>query len=211
MSDAVGQANPDSFTRREVNGEQLIDFTAGHTVTSRAEDGSAASYEHRYQITVNASRNYWPIRLETEVTQSPARGHKSRQTITVQGWVEAGPIAYPRHVELQSYSRPPEGSADVLLMMTATCDVESVAVNSDIPDSVFRRPFPAGTIYHDPRDWRWYEVDANGASQKYVPKPRGIRGAVLVYHLLWIAAGCVYLRRKSAGRVTRPMSEAVST
>ncbi|MBC8113532.1 MAG: ABC transporter permease, partial [Candidatus Saccharimonas sp.] len=70
-----------SISEREVDGERLIDVsftrsvnttTAVSMITAVGVDDlrdTRVSHEHRYQVTVNATRHYWPVRVQLEVAE----------------------------------------------------------------------------------------------------------------------------------------------
>ena len=81
---------------------------------------------------------------------------------------------------------------------TNESEILEIAVNTDLPNSVFAPAFPIGSIIggHDGKN---YEVIADGTEQLYVAKAKGLRGAVFGFHLLWIAIGSTWLLRRKVG------------
>ncbi len=206
---------------REVNGEQLIDFRLTQTiheitgVAANGRDVEHASREYRYLVTVNATRHHWPVRVTLEVAAMPEAKIISRTETTAEGWLDAGPLAYPRQVTQRNYIARPSvnppsatnpqhdeaqaNSPPLELTLTTEIELQEIAVNTDLPDALFAPAFPSGTVFHDQQDRKQYEVTADGREQLYVPKPKGLRGAVFAYHLLWIASAMVWLFRRNAG------------
>lgn len=186
---------PESVAAREADGEQLVDLVFRQTIPANPAENLPNAFEHRYRITVNVSRDFWPVSLERETRRLPDGVLILRTTLSTEGWIDAGPTVFPQRIELQQFLKAqdrPDDSEELLLAATQICDVEFIAANVEIPESVFANPFPPGATYFDDRDRRYYETDAAGRPQAYVPRPRGMRGAVFVYHLIWITlAGVV--------------------
>ncbi|MFO0818292.1 MAG: hypothetical protein U1A77_10150 [Pirellulales bacterium] len=208
-----------SLSVREDAGEQLVEFTlirrlpAGHYPPSAAERAGepATEAELRSHITVNASRHYWPVKIIDEARLRPSGQLESRIETTATGWIDAGPCSFPRHVQQKWFldSRLPDASHDSradassTLPLVSTVEMETleVAMNTTLPDSAFTARPPAGTVILDSRDNKNYEVLADGSEQLYVSRPKGLRGAVFTYHLLWITAAiAAFLRRTRASQ-----------
>ncbi|MEK6258772.1 MAG: hypothetical protein AABP62_09130 [Planctomycetota bacterium] len=209
-----------SISQREVDGERLINVSFTRLVNATTAVGvddlrdTRVSHEHRYQVTVNATRHYWPVRVQLEVAESGGR-LISRNETKAEGWVDAGPLVYPRKVAQASYLPVPSpGEKTTLgersnqtdrtanpskleLVVTHEVEVLEIAVNTDLPDAVFAPAFPVGSVIYDQRDRKHYEVDASGTEHLYQPRPKGLRGTVFVYHLIWItaAAACLFGRK----------------
>lgn len=227
LTDLLNETSPSeadakriAITQREQDGEQFIDFTLTRSVSTITTfgatdlDDTQSSYNHRYLVTVNATRHYWPIRVQLEVAE-PGGRLISRTEIKAEGWIDAGPLVYPRKVKQVSYQAVPHPNERTMpgklsktddsaatppkLELTVTHEVEvlEIAVNSDLPDAVFAPAFPIGAVIYDQRDRKFYEVNASGSEQLYQPKPKGLRGTVFVYHLIWItaAAACLLGRK----------------
>lgn len=208
-----------SISQREMDGERLIDVSFTRSVSTITAVGvddlreTRVSHEHRYQVTVNATRHYWPVRVQLEVAESGER-LISRTETTAEGWIDAGPLAYPRKLKQVSYQTVPlpgeaitpdvrskqaDRSANPLKLehvITNEVEVLEIAVNSGLPDAVFAPAFPVGSVIYDQRDRKHYEVDASGTEHLYQPKPKGLRGTVFVYHLIWITAAAAWLLRR---------------
>lgn len=205
LQDRIGALPPDAFHWREVDGERLLDFEIDFKISGVNEHATPSLYEHRIQATLNVSRNCWPIRTQHEFRQAPNQQPMHRTVVTAHGWIGTGPIAYPKAMHYQRYQRSrthPDIADELVLFTDQECDFELVEINPEIPDSVFASPFPPGAIYSDSRDRQHYEIDAAGKPQPYSPKPRGLRGAVLGYYILWITAAVIYWTR-GAQRINR--------
>ena len=206
-----------SITQRDVDGEKLIDFTMITTIdpdTGRVTNGEkkfVVAVEHRYQVTINASRSYWPVHSTLEATGIPDGLVIVRHETTTEGWIDAGPIVYPRKIRKVSSSdnlarqkhlnirdNSLVGSFKLEIDETNETEILEIAVNPDLPDSTFAPAFPVGSVIYDQQDSKQYEVTADGTEQPYIAKPKGTRGAVFGYHLLWIAATAVWLFRRNA-------------
>lgn len=197
-----GEILRSSLSPRELDGEQLIDIAFTHaTNTIRATDAitgngvagrslNEIAYEHHYQVTVNATRHYWPIRVQLEVAEANGR-LISRTETKAEGWIDAGPLVYPRKVVQLTY----QPVTTPKLEHAATHEVEllEIAVNTDLPDADFAPAFPVVSVIYDQKLRKHIEVTADGTEQIYQPKPKGLQGAVFVYHLLWIASAVAYL------------------
>ena len=207
-----------TITERDEDGEQLIDIAFTRTLNATTaiaaiRVGHRSTNDHRYQVTLNATRHYWPTRVQMEVSET-GKHPISRTEIKAEGWIDAGPLVYPRKVEQSNYlivppnkaatSTPHSNSSDnsvtppkLELVITQEAELLEIAVNTDLSDAVFAPAFPIGAVVYDQRDRKHYEVDASGTEHLYQPKPKGLRGAVFVYHLIWItAAATCLLRRK---------------
>jgi len=196
FQDLISKSIEDSFTTRIVNGEKLIDFQLENSIAlPNGSDSSQSVHLHSlYQVTVNASRSYWPISLDVLVTDQSTGQPKSRVVIITQGWIDAGSNVYPRKIERQSYLMAVAAeSTELLLGATIVEDIELLEVNQPIPETVFSAPFPPGLVIYDTRDHNWYEAGPHGELKKYIPTPKGIQGAVLAYHLTWITLGMIFL------------------
>ncbi|MFO0872035.1 MAG: hypothetical protein U0935_24170 [Pirellulales bacterium] len=215
-------APPIPVSVREEAGEQLVEFTlirllpAGHfppfpATASSPAGAPATEAEWRSHVTVNASRHYWPVKIIDETTLRPSGQLLSRTETTATGWIDAGPFSFPRHVEQKGFLDSRSLNADLdsrtdapsTLPLVSTVELETleVAMNTDLPDSAFTARPPAGTVILDSRDNKNYEVLADGSEQLYVPRPKGLRGAVFTYHLLWITAAiAVFIRRTRASQ-----------
>ena len=202
-----------SVNQRDVDGERLIDFSITQTITaitavSANDDHTRVSHDDRYQVTVNATRHDWPIRVTIEVSLSPDGPIASRSETTAEGWIDAGPLVYPRKVKhLNHLAGPvPSGSPNtghrpvntptLAHAFTSEAETLEITVNTDLPDSVFAPAFPTGSVIQDAQDGKNYEVTAAGTEQLYQPRPKGLRSAVLGYHLLWMAIASTWLLRR---------------
>ncbi len=211
-----GEILHSSLSQRELDGERLIDIAFTRTISESMAVGvdgrehNATSYEHRYQVTVNATRHYWPIRVQLEIAEANGR-LISRIETKAEGWIDAGPLVYPRRVEQLTYqpvpvpgdkvtseAQPqqadqPSASPKLELLITHEVELLEIAVNTDLPDAVFAPAFPVGSVIYDQKLRKHFEVIADGTEQVYQPKPKGLQGAVFVYHLLWIASAVASL------------------
>jgi ABC-type transport system involved in multi-copper enzyme maturation permease subunit len=187
-----------SVQRRDVDGEHIIDFEIQWT------EPAGVNQAHRCRVTVNASRNYWPVHMELDVIQGPDGHPLSRQTVDARGWIEAGTVSYPRHVEQNGYRTLPKvsgftdtvaGEPDLQRVVTQKTEVLELVVDAELPDQVFASPFPPGMIIYDQSDRKFYQADDSGAVHRYQPIPKGTRGAVFAYHLAWISAAAIFLYR----------------
>jgi ABC-type transport system involved in multi-copper enzyme maturation permease subunit len=185
---------PRTMILREVDGEQLLDIQVEQK-PSPSPGGTPTVFDYRFQITLNRTRNDWPVRLQLERFRTQDHRLTFRQIITCNNWLDIGPIAYPKQIIQQSYIRSttsPVGSDELELMETQEINFELVEINPQIPESIFTEPFPVGTWYYDQQDRKHYEVDSTGTPQIAIFKPKGLQGAVLAYHLLWITAALIY-------------------
>ena len=216
LTELLGSEELSSVSQREVDGEQLIDFTITRAVspsvavgTTHDSDAGFSQY-FRYQVTVNATRHYWPIRVNIEHSQSRDGPPTSKSETTTEGWINAGPLVYPKKLKSLTYlARPTTTGATnkndhsvvspkLEHVTTNESEILEIAVNTDLPNSVFAPAFPVGSIIggHDGKN---YEVIADGTEQLYVAKAKGLRGAVFGFHLLWIAIGSTWLLRRKVG------------
>ncbi|HEY4259074.1 MAG TPA: hypothetical protein VGM98_02890 [Schlesneria sp.] len=185
---------PRTITLREVDGEQLLDMQ-GEQKPYPAPSGTQTEYDHRYQITLNLTRNDWPVHLQHESFRTADHQITFRQIITCKNWRDAGPISYPKQIIQQTYARSGDAAAnsdELELIATQETNFELVEINPTIPESTFTEPFPIGSRYYDLRYRKYYEVDSTGTPQIAIPKPKGLQGAVLTYHLLWITAALIF-------------------
>ena len=219
ISPSEADAKRIATSQREQDGEQFTDFTLTRSVSAITTfgatdlDDTQSSYNHRYLVTVNATRHYWPVRVQLEVAE-PGGRLISRTEIKAEGWIDAGPLVYPRKVKQVSYQAVPRPNERTVpgkfsktddiaatppkLELTVTHEVEvlEIAVNSELPDAVFAPAFPIGAVVYDQQVRKHYEVNASGSEQLYQPKPKGLRGTVFVYHLIWITAAAAYMCRR---------------
>ena len=214
LTHLLGMAKLTDVVQREVDREQLIDFTMRQTINDVPSVGpngwdiTPVSQNDRYTVTVNASRHYWPIKVVHEVSQSSDGTILSRDETTAEGWIDAGLLVYPRKVtRLNSVvARTSNGqlmrnndaanTQKLEHVITNESEILEIAVNTDLPDSIFAPAFPTGSVIQDAQDGKTYEVTAAGTEQLYHPKPKGLRGAVFGFHLLWMAIATTWLLRR---------------
>ena len=185
---------------REVGGEQLVDLVLAPS-GSAVEDGKAITWQQRIRATINGSQQYWPVFVRTETAETKDAAPYHAQELEATGWIESGPLVYPQHLEQRVYysirpDKPPAGFVPQLeLGLTQTIDILEAVANAGIADTEFAPAFPVGEVYYDSRARQYFQVDADSKSVPYVPVPRGLRGAVFVYHLCWLTAliGYVFL------------------
>ena len=182
----------DSLQQREIDGEQLIDVVITYPARSQEvfTDGRLQTISfmgHRLQMTVNATRQYWPVKIFVDQLADASGTIQNRYEVTASGWVKSGSTVFPQKIE-QIISAP-RSNLDVtrkeppefLVTQTNTCEVLEADVNQGLPDQIFASSIPAGVGYYDMEDRRQYVRDESGAIKPYVPKPRGIRGVVFLY------------------------------
>ncbi|MBS0205749.1 MAG: hypothetical protein JSS49_22840 [Planctomycetes bacterium] len=203
LADLLASQDVISFSRRELDGEQLIDC-----VIDRRQGGLASEQAH-FEVTFNASRDYWPIQLKYEVSLGSGGSVIMRHETTCEGWIDAGPVVYPRKLTQVTHRATPfptefemthpqsARQSKLEHVSTKESEILEIAVNTNLADAVFAPAFPDGTVFSDLADRKLYEVKA-GAESLYIPKPKGIQGAVFVFHLLWITIAVVYLFWRSA-------------
>ena len=191
---------------RQVNGEHLVDLKLDGIARPTGQEFSP----QRFQATINVSRQCWPIFTRTEHATTPEGSAFMVVEMTATGWIEAGSVIYPRHIEKRTLTtRPtssndwtPPGDSPLQLDTTQILDVLDIAINQDISEASFAPEFPPDSIFNDVRDRKIYAVNERGMVQPYVPQPSGVRGAVLVYHICWmtILGGYGWWRSRSAVR-----------
>lgn len=189
-----------SVALREVDGEKLIEIRAQQSSPGNVNDGSVTNRKSRYEITVNQSRGDWPVRSVLDFVPAESDQVHSRRIVTVMDWMDAGSLSIPKRIVVQDLIRLQKsdgGSADLVPASTQETTVEFFELNPEIKDSIFAESFPAGSRYYDMRDRQCYEVDQTGATTIYVPQPKGVRGTVLAFHLIWITVGLAYLVTQS--------------
>ena len=193
------------LSTRVVDGEQFVDLEVINEYPAADKSGI---WVRKSQATINVSRQYWPVFVKSEwgpsaTAKLQSAVGSSSQEITATGWIESGGMSYPRHIEIRQFQSLPDKAELPLpegtkrapqLCYIHTIDVEKVVINAGIPDAAFSPQFPVGEIYQDGRDQKqkYYEVDPAGKSIAYVPRPRGLRGAVFVYHVCWMTALAAY-------------------
>lgn len=191
---------------RQVDGEQLVDLELLKTYPLHNRN------QAKIRATINVSRDFWPVYLRYEHVQREPPGTGFVNEVIATGWIEAGPLVYPEHIEERSFrslhlplaQSTPDGDApQPKLSEIKRLDIQKIAVNRGIPDTEFAPQFPLGAVYLDQRDRKFYQVDPAAKSVAYVPQPRGLRGAVFVYHLFWITALSTYCLIRSRSRKPR--------
>lgn len=184
----------------EVDGEQFIDCIIHRMLGT---EGHA-----RYKVTFNASRHFWPIRMTFECSLGRSDSVYMRHESTCEGWIDAGALMYPRKLTRVEYravpfpterefSNPPDRPLKLEHFATKESEILEIAVNTNLPDAVFSPSFPEGTVFSDLADRKFYQVK-DGSEESYHPKPRGLQGAVFVFHLLWITVAVSLLFRRTA-------------
>ena len=105
LTELLGSEELSSVSQREVDGEQLIDFTITPAVSPGIAHDREAGFPRivRYQVTVNATRHYWPIRVNIEHSQSRDGPPTSKSETTTEGWINAGPLVYPKKLKSLLY------------------------------------------------------------------------------------------------------------
>lgn len=197
----------ESLERHEVDGEQLIEITIHRP--ARTEDVWDESGHqkvdfmgHRVTMTINASRQFWPVRITAEQLSDAAGRVSARFETTATGWISSHSYVVPRTVK-QVISRPrrnPDGSDATPLEFLVTeikqCEVLEVTVNEGVPDNAFQSPIPAGSPYYDMPKREFVVQDEAGKTQPYVHPVRGVRGAVFGYLTTSTLFGLCYLFRR---------------
>ena len=215
---------------RDVDGERLIDLQGTRTVQGIDGKEPEPAITSNFQMTVNVSRNFWPIHVREEaVFGSPVILHTIIEA-TATGWVDAGPMFYPRKIEqitvlpwpLDQQSAKSGNPSTTLPMLapveTKSVEVTEIAINSALSDDLFRPAFPVGAAYWDLRDRKPHEIDVQGNIIDFRPLPKGIRGATFVYHVIWISALFAYLlnrrdhseNRRSLNRMAEPSTKGMN-
>ena len=188
-----------SLGSREVDGEQLIDCVVQRML---GNEGHA-----RFKVTFNASRHFWPIRMNYECSMGRSDSVYMRHETICDGWIDAGGLMYPRKLTRVEYravpfpterefSNPSDRPLKLEHFATKESEILEIAVNTNLPDAVFSPPFPEGVVFSDLADRKFYQVK-DGTEQSYHPKPKGLQGAVFAFHLLWITVAVTCLFRRA--------------
>ena len=193
------QATTVSIVTRRESGEELIDLSFTNPALNAFPNTSSGFATTRYRVTINATRHYWPVDIIYEFRTGDGLP-QSRSEITANGWIDAGPLVYPKRIThrafQQRHTSPTPKSQELDLFLTIESEVTEANANTGIPDETFAPKFPTGSILFDENQQKHIEVDSDGEERAYVPTPKGIRGAVATYQLLILAAGVVYLFRR---------------
>ncbi len=192
------QAGAVSIVARSESDEEFIDLSFTNPAPGSSPLATTGVTTTRYRVTINATRQYWPVVVVIEYVTADGL-LQLRSEITANGWIDAGPLAYPKQITHRAFQQIPTNpnsrTNELELFLTKESEVTDVAVNTGIPDEIFAPKFPAGLIF-DENERKYIEVDSDGEEHAYVPTPKGIRGAVAAYQLLILAAGVVYLFRR---------------
>jgi ABC-type transport system involved in multi-copper enzyme maturation permease subunit len=194
----------ESIKRYEVDGEQMIDLVI-HS-PARTEDNFTEFGQqkvdfmgHRMVMTINATHQYWPIKIEVDYLSTAEGRVAVRYETIVTGWVPNKSFDFPRAIR-QVVSRPrrnADGSDATPLEFLVTeikqCEVLELAINEGLPDTAFASPIPAGVPYYDMRTRENLVHDESGQIRPYLYRPRGVQGAVFGYLATSAAAAIVYL------------------
>jgi hypothetical protein len=122
-------------------------------------------------VSMNASRSFWPQRIETFVVIYPPGAESQRlktQEVVVDGYLESDGISYPKKVTAKSFQTPPStvASGDAEETETLTViemfNIEQFAVNAAVPDDEFQLEFPPETRVLDKANGGQYIVGADG-------------------------------------------------
>jgi ABC-type transport system involved in multi-copper enzyme maturation permease subunit len=197
----------DSIERKDIDGEQFIEFTitkpAGRQEV-QTENGSQVMdfMGHRLQMTVNVTRDCWPVKIIVHQLADASGRVSERDETNASGWIESGGIVFPRTVE-QKIFKPrisaKESSADspeFLETEVKRCEIVEIDVNNGIPDDVFSSVIPPGEGYYDTDTSKYLEIDESGLIKPHIPRPRGLRGATFAYMIVTLVAGLIYLYRR---------------
>lgn len=184
---------PLKMSVREIDGELLLEITDINAVPIPPTDPtSAVGREFQTEMILNTARNDWPTHIRRDLVEKSTGRVLQREQLTFTGWHE-GPVAYPRKIVDQFWAlddSAPDHAA-LTLQTTTTTEIESIDFPDALPMTTFTDAFPVGARYYDTRDRLLHEVTADGGSQTFIPQPRGLRGAVLVYHLGWISLATI--------------------
>lgn len=193
------QAASVSIVARRESGEELIDLSFTNPTLNTFSETSPGFATTRYRVTINATRDYWPVDIRYEFLTGEET-LQTRNEVTAIGWIDAGPLVYPKRITHREFqlrqTSPPLKSQELELVLTIESEVTEATANTGIPDEIFAPKFPAGSILFDENQRKYIEVDSGGEEHAYVPTPKGIRGAVATYQLLILAAGVAYLFRR---------------
>ena len=195
LIDLLEQAGAISIVARDESGEEFIDLSFTNPAPGSSPLATSGVTTTRYRVTINATRHYWPVVVVYEYFAADGLP-QSRNEITANGWIDAGPLAYPKQITHRAFNSLNSRTNELESFLTIESEVTEAAVNTGIPDEIFAPKFPAGSILFDESQRKYFEVDSDGEEHAYVPTPKGIRGAVATYQLLILAAGVVYLFRR---------------
>lgn len=178
---------------RTVDGERLVDFVVD---VSYMRQGQVSEHE-TYNMTMNLTRNYWPVHIRHEIFDGDSLFLVFE--VTANGWIESNGINYPQKVTQEEFVLLPaqstSGSAsakELKLRGSQSVDVVECSINQGVSDDVLKPRFPPGTEYTNQDSGVLYRVDTAGVGQVFQPLPKGIRGATFVYHLIWITGAVAY-------------------
>lgn len=113
--------------------------------------------EHR--ITVNLSKDFWPIRIDEHVlardTSAGRRLETHQEQTTINGLRDVAGVYYPTSIATAAFTYDVEHKPGSLIAeigrkavsWTRTLGVESVDINSELPDQELQLEFPQGTRY----------------------------------------------------------------
>ena len=182
------------------SGEEFVELSFTNPAINAAPDIPPVFAASTYRVKINTTRHYWPVKLQFENVGADGTP-QSRFEMDAEGWIDAGPLTYPRKITSRSFqlSNSNRKNEELELINTIVSEVTEVAVNTAISDDAFVLKFPPGAIFYDASQRKHYEVGSDGDEHAYIPTPKGIRGAVMTYQFCVFAAVVVYLfRRKTA-------------
>jgi len=185
--------------------DRVADGNLRISAVRAALDPQTGPIETRFEISLDPARDLALTRIQRDLVVVRSQQVTDRTVITVSPETIDDAQTYPRQMEQQVYSNrtdDPSRPGPLTLWWTVTTTIESVSLPERVPDSTFENAFPAGARYIDMRDRTLYEVAADNTARAFVPQPRGIRGAVLVYHLGWISMVVVVAGLRSRASVS---------
>lgn len=204
LNELLANATKVVVKTREVAGETLIDFSFAQPAPLSAPPANGLALptpDYRYRVTVNATRNFWPVSILLEIPGPDGIPiHQTRAT--AREWIDAGAVVFPKFITIHTSglgSAPgPDGKPQLELLTSQEAEVIEVQVNSGLPDSAFTPLFPPGSILFEPTLQQNMVVAEDGSERIYYPTPKGLRGSILAYQLMVVGAGIVYLVRQKA-------------
>lgn len=174
---------------RLVDGERLADVE----LRVPAAPVPGAPYQ-RADLTVNVTRQHWPVFVRTEAFTEPGAPPFQIDERKAEGWIGSHGVVYPRHLEQRTWahSLPPDssvGASDPAPQLVSTIEfaVRSFDARPNFAPADFALAVPAGEVYFDVNERAHFEIDDGGRAVPYVPRLRGLQGAVLAYHLTCLA------------------------
>lgn len=184
-----------TITESEIDGERLIRINFEQKRSSNEEDNPNSSSVHRVTMVFNRSRNDWPVFFQQEVFQKDGKTPALTQTVSMHDWIVSGSVSYPKQIRTEVYMAAKSEPIRLVHTVTQEYDTDLFEVDPNTPPETFDIAFPPGVAVYNYAEKKFYQGGLSGKLEEYRPMPRGLRGAVLVYHLLWISAAVGYFCR----------------